>query len=37
MSGGERCVRHVPVMSDARVVGMVSVRDVLRVLADART
>jgi CBS domain-containing protein len=30
-------VRHVPVMRDGRVVGMVSVRDVLRVLADAST
>jgi CBS domain-containing protein len=28
-------VRHVPVVSDGHVVGVVSVRDALRVLADA--
>lgn len=28
-------VRHVPVVSDGRVLGVVSVRDALRVLADA--
>ena len=28
-------VRHVPVVSDGRVMGVVSIRDALRVLADA--
>jgi CBS domain-containing protein len=28
-------VRHVPVVSDGRVLGVVSIRDALRVLADA--